>query len=271
MKYLLRTAADKYDPKYYGKDSDLRFAVSDAKKFMDHGPLTDSYLLEVIEDEKLTVESCLSALYGIMGKMKDGDILIWYHGGHGANYEYTVDGVTYRQTGRCMHSPGYGFKDPVLWDRLLADVWRLIPSGCTVITISDTCYAEDNNRNVKPASEHLPPMFYTKSRFTKLMLEPTKLAHFKLKLKPGAGLVSISASSAFQTATEVGASIKDPRNGGVFTQALVEVQAHKYGYAPAEFMPLVKRLIPPIYDQTPCIDFLPKSGPTYKRIKSTVL
>ncbi len=201
--YLYVTACNKYDKKYYGPDATLRMPVSDARKFRDFFREKNPKAFVIFSgfDEFAPAHAPLTNLELYAKMLKPGDRFIWYHSGHGT-YRDTFRG---RQHGRCMY-------DRVLWDAEVAAVLAKFPEGTTVLTISDTCYAESNSRSVAAA----PVGNYLRARYTSIVQDGDLMVPLlDSKQRYAAAIMHLSASAAAQVAWET-------EKGGIFTTAMLE-------------------------------------------------
>ena len=266
VKICLLAASDKYDPRYYGS-ANLRFCVSDAKKFLQNAPISGEVQVVEVYDQQLTKANLLETIDSILSQLQTGDLFLYYTSSHGTYLDIQEKGKDVRMTGRCMYAPGAGNGDPVLWDRELIRLWKTIPEGVTVLTISDSCYSESQDRMTRPAVEYIAPRFVEVKNKANTVVPTVGV----LRLKKGAGLISISASKVTQTSLEVSYGSGNPRNGGVFTEAFLNPGVATEGITLIDHFMASKRAIPANMPQIPTISFTPKSGAAFNRMKKMKL
>lgn len=231
MRFLLFTGINKYSPAVFG-DIDLNGCVADTAR-MQSALLGGDDDVTVLHNAKATAKAVLNWIAETAKKAVAGDVVVWFHSGHGT-YQDTDNG---RHTIRVMYSE-------YLYDTTVANALSEFKRGVTVLTISDTCHAESNSRAVlKPPADNAVRKSVPFTKAAPAIL----LANAQAKQE--ATIYHLSACKADEVAWEIG-------DGGLFTTTFARVC---FAYTKATTITtLFTRLRKNIVNQTPVLEAINK-------------
>lgn len=201
MKHALIVGINQYDKRI--TTANLRGCVLDANRVLSQIFVDMPYIY--LADKAATVQSVKAALTAMAENLVAGDTLYYYQSSHGTYKDF----ANRRATGRVMY-------DGVLMDYDFIAILKKFKPGVTVVTISDTCFAESNSRTAERAgmaTRYIPYPLEEKTA-RKMLSNRASFAGVKC------ALVEISAAQLEQEAQEVFGHTA-VENGGIFTTLLL--------------------------------------------------
>lgn len=178
-----------YNPEIWG-DANLKGCIND-RNFYYNVFKNLGFETSVLE-ESITVaqfDGLIKSLQGLKG------IVAIMYSGHGTYYDKPITAnATERMTGICL-------ADDVYWDAQFRNALSTLDKDLQIIWISDSCYSEDNFKNIESICTHeCHPKF---SKLPKTLESHVVNIETKGKAKLQCSIISFSASNKWQPGFDV--------------------------------------------------------------------
>lgn len=257
--YYIGTALRTVDPKmWWGWDGQLAGTVPDIiltqKKLEKLG-----YESHILLTQKCTVENVIKLHVEIANKAVAGDIVVWWHSGHGADkISDGAEGETGGKTNDIDFDEAIALYDVMMTDNQIARTLSMYKKGVRLVVAFDTCHSGQMYRFIPDYKNSLYAEFGEQVKMKYVPRDIQDLATLKIKnaedFAPAYSLLpkspTIKADLKVYGACQVNQTAADLGTNGFFTKVFWNVYDDFGGKLP--YVTLHKKMLPKCpSDQTP--------------------